>query len=121
VLPGRGILVIRAGGLTYPDTAPGATPDPITYVPPIYGRGQAAAEIDIASNTASLTRDFALDPGRRLTGIVLDPAGMPLTGARVYGQLLIGGWSWPRASEDFTVYGLATPQPRTIGRLLMAR
>ena len=121
VLPGRGILVVRAGGLTYPDPDPTATPDPITFVPPIYGRGQAAAEIDVRPDTRSLTRDFALDPGRRLTGRVVDPVGKPLAGARVYGQLMMGAWSWPCATADFTVYGLAPPQPRTIGRMLMSR
>jgi hypothetical protein len=123
VLPGRGLLVAETGGSIYPELDPEVVemPDPMTYIPPIYTRGQAFAEIDVAPGAPPLTRDFKLDPGRTLTGALIDPDGKPIAGARAYGEFTIGGWSWPHASEHFTVYGLMPPRPKTVGRLLKVR
>jgi RNA polymerase sigma factor (sigma-70 family) len=118
VLPGRGILAISVGEPNYPDPDPDERPDPIRYSPPIFGCGDASAEIDVAPNAKGFTHNFALEPGRMLKGTVLDPDGKPLAGAQVYGH---GGMGWPQTSADFTVFGLTRPRPRTIGRLLQVR
>ncbi|MGP0063333.1 MAG: hypothetical protein ACLQGP_06980 [Isosphaeraceae bacterium] len=118
VLPGRGILVISAYEDNYPNPTPDEGPDPVTYIPPIYGRGDASAEIDVPPEAASFRHDFAVEAGRTLAGIILDPDGKPLIGVQVYGH---GGAFWPRTSEKFTISGLTLARPRTIGRLLRVR
>ncbi len=100
VLPGRGILVISAPGPTYSDPAPEDRPDPVTYIPPIYGRGDASAEMDVAPNMKSFTCDFALEPGRTLKGRVLDPEGKPLAGSSVWARWDRIGLKPPRSSRS---------------------
>jgi hypothetical protein len=121
-LPGRGVIEAQADNTIYPqpDRPMGGVPGLENYVPHIYG-GHAIAEIDVVPGRSAPRGDFALAPGRTVAGIVLDPEGKPVTGARVNGLWPIAGWSWPQASDRFTVYGFAAPKPRNPAGLLQAR
>ncbi len=122
ILPGRGILLAEGHGAIYPDLEQlgGARPHLTDYLPTLYG-GQAFAEIDVKPDRSAPRGDFALDPGRTVEAIVLDPEGKPLAGAMVNGRWTFQGWNGPEASERFTIHGLLPPKPRTLGGLLKAR
>ncbi len=122
VLPGRGILLAEGHSAIYPgfDQLGGGTPKLNDYLPTLYG-GHAFAEIDVKPDRPAPRGDFALDPGRTVEAIVLDPEGKPLAGAMVNGRWTFQGWNGPEATERFTVHGLVPPKPRTLGGLLEAR
>jgi hypothetical protein len=122
VLPGRGILLAEGNAAIYPgfDQLGGARPQLTDYLPMLFG-GQAFAEIDVKPDRSAPRGDFALDPGRTVEAIVLDPEGKPLAGAMVNGRWTFQGWSGTEASERFTIHGILPPKPRTRGGFLKAR
>jgi len=124
VLPGRGLLLVVEGDGDYRDldVDAGEMPNPIAFVPPIYSGAKAFAEIDVAPGSPPISRDFALDPCRKLAGTVLDPQGNPLAGARIYGLFGFGSWTYsPQTSAEFTVSGLVPPKSLTLARLVKVR
>ena len=122
-LPGRGILVIDGwDGTVYsgPAESAGTGIDRGQFVPHMY-QGRPFAEITIQPGRPAPRCDLALIPTRTVEGVVLDPRGRPIAGARVSGWWGLPSWSWPLESERFRVYGLTPPRSPSIGGLLRAR
>jgi hypothetical protein len=71
----------------------------------------AIAPIDPAKGVETVKRDVTLDPGWKLTGTVLGPDGIPVTGVRSLG--LEGPWSVMKTPE-FTVSGFNPRRPLNV-------
>ncbi len=125
VLPGRGMLALEyRDPESYLVEDPGTRkPDQARFVPFLYGYDQFSAEID-ARQDSGVIHDFALNvvPSRKLNGEVLDPAGLPLAGARYSGMREFDTWTLePLETSHFTIAGLKPPTPRTLPRLFKIR
>ena len=81
---------------------------------PVPSNFHVLAEIDPAADAEAITRDLRLDPGRALSGTVLDPDGMPLSGATVAGQKDMAYWEGPLEGSSFEVVGLLPGKGRTL-------
>jgi len=126
VLPGRGLLTVRAqpGEVNYTaDESAGAKPLEAAFRPYPYGLGDAWDEIDVGDSSASRTHDFALSPvvNRTVTGLIFDPEDKPVIGARYYGMYDIQYWYPIERTNRFTVADLTRPRPRTLPRLFKIR
>jgi len=126
VLPGPGLLTVRAqpGEVNYTaDESAAAKPLEAAFRPYPYGLGDAWAELDVGDSPASRTHDFALSPvvNRTVTGLIFDPEGKPLTGARYYGLYDMPYWYPIERTNGFTVADLTRPRPRTLPRLFKIR
>jgi RNA polymerase sigma factor (sigma-70 family) len=122
-LPGRGLIGVRARGDRYA-TATGAdkikgfekggtfpTVPMILFAPGYHG----LIEVDPANGTDAFGCDIALDPGRMLTGTVVDTDGQPLAGAQAAGLTDFGFWeSTPLKTAEFTLTGLLPDRPRLL-------
>ena len=74
-----------------------------------------AAEVNPEKRAESVTCDLALDPGRALTGTIIDPDGKPLAGVRVSGRRDQGSWEdLPEKMAEFTVLALDPAKPRLL-------
>ncbi len=75
----------------------------------------AFARIDPPKGSDSVKRDVTLDPGQTITGMILDPDGRPLAGARSHGQT---PWDFfghsAMTSAQFTVRGFNPHRPRPV-------
>ena len=102
------ISELRHAGQEFDRVAPG----------PLYTQHmQALAAIDPADGVASVEHDFRLDPGKTLTGAVLDPAGKPLAGTDYRGWAAEPteelGWGH-LGSDTFTVNCYRADKPRRL-------
>jgi protocatechuate 3,4-dioxygenase beta subunit len=78
-------------------------------------RFNIAAEIDPEKGTESVTCDLALDPGRTLTGKIVDVDGKPMTGVKVSGCHPYRGWEdLLEKTGEFTVVALDPAEPRLL-------
>jgi hypothetical protein len=131
-LPGPGALFVQAvagaGPFTQP-TVPKEERDPEIYHAEgetfiTFGLGDifpmsnlnAYRLIRPAANTTDLTADFALDPGLRRRGRLLDPGGRPLLGVRATGLALTVA---PRSDAalpgaEFSAEALSPTKPRRL-------
>jgi hypothetical protein len=131
VVPGPGVLFVRAWDGTTPCRFPPARIAPADQAPELFdkqigvfrtggvgGAIPAAAIntyriIDPPAGATELTADFALDPGRERKGIILDPNGRPVAGAAVLGvHPLDGARTLPGA--EFTAVALTPEVPRRV-------
>jgi hypothetical protein len=67
-----------------------------------------------AAGATELTVDFALDPGVRRQGRLLDPDGRPLTGAEVVNLAPPSAWKKLLPGAEFTVEALNPAKPRRL-------
>jgi RNA polymerase sigma factor (sigma-70 family) len=59
--------------------------------------------------------DLVLDPGRTVTGVVLDPSGKPISGARVSGLKYLVYWNLePLVGAEFKAESLTMDKPRLL-------
>ncbi len=72
-----------------------------------------AMEIEPAKDAKVMRCDIVLDPGRTLSGKVLDPAGRPLIGVQVAGLRTPGVWQ-PLRTAAFTVVALMPDETRLL-------
>ena len=132
-LPGGGIITVEAWNAVrdrYPD---GAGADKIPELAQAHGSfeqvaptqlrvGQchALAALDLAEGVADVVRDFQLDPGQALMGMVVDPAGKPLAGGYCYGSTAEPDWQLME-SNKFAVYAYHPRQPRRLSFIHLDR
>ena len=75
----------------------------------------ALTEVNLAEGAESLRQDFPLVSASRLVGVVLDPAGKPLSGAFHPGFLPEFPFTyWRMNSEKFTINAYQPDHPRTV-------
>ncbi len=120
-LPGPGVVAARAftdrylmsiGAEKLPDDDHNGLLDthPYSCVPSNY---HILAAIAPPADSTALECTLALESGRTLTGTILDPNGLPLTGAHVSGLFEMGYWNNdPLPSSTFTLSGLRPGKPR---------
>jgi protocatechuate 3,4-dioxygenase beta subunit len=126
VLPGRGLIAVRAyqdhyimgvgadriKGPRTQDSANYFITKPYLCFP---GNFHTLVEIDPKTGQESITCDVTLDPGRTLKGTVLGPDGKPLAGARVSGLKPMGYWeNKPLSGADFTLESLKPNKARLL-------
>src|SRR5205823_5863212 len=117
-LPGRGLVAVLVGnGFTEgylmgagADRIPGRTGRaPFRTAPYLCYPEQfhSLAEVDPAKDAESVTCNLVLEPGRTLTGTIVDSDGKPLAGAIMTGVSRIRYWVHePLKTPEFTVKGL---------------
>jgi RNA polymerase sigma factor (sigma-70 family) len=128
--PGRGLVGVRAvgaageryrvgaGAEAIKGSIPSGFPGLIAF--PTYPRHalpndlDGLKEVNPAGGDKTVTCDIVLDPGRPLTVRVEGPAGEPLAGARVQGQLVRSIWSGGPVQAEFPVHGLKPGESRTL-------
>jgi RNA polymerase sigma factor (sigma-70 family) len=121
VLPGRGLLAVRAFGEGYlrgvgADKIPGKDNQDSFVTYPHYchaGDYHTLAEIHPAKGDRSVTCDLVVDPGRKLTGTVRGPDGKPLAGTRGFGLGASYGEE-PVKTDRFTVRNVRLGYPRAV-------
>jgi protocatechuate 3,4-dioxygenase beta subunit len=123
--PGRGIVGVRAHNYSdYPKGAgaeaiePRETSDGRTFfrTDPHLMQAEnyhAVAAVSPDENGGSNEYNFALMPGRSLTGTVVDPQGEPLAGAMVHGAILGGIWQ-SLDEATFSVRNIDPTKPRLV-------
>jgi RNA polymerase sigma factor (sigma-70 family) len=131
VLPGPGVVLVRAGGVFTRHSYTSAKLSPEDNDPQVCDASSgmfltAGGDIQSLRNMnayrvirakaedAELKIDFTLDPGKSRVGKVVDPAGKPLPGAQVMGLYPHGGRSEPLAGADFTAVAIEPGQPRRL-------
>jgi RNA polymerase sigma factor (sigma-70 family) len=129
-LPGPGALFVmatgRAGQFSQPSVSK-ADQDPATYSAGLevfytIGAGDifpmshlhAYRLIAPAADATELTADFALDPGVRRRGRLLDPDGLPLTGAEAVNLTPPGAWQRVLPGAEFTAEALNPAKTRRL-------
>jgi RNA polymerase sigma factor (sigma-70 family) len=124
-LPGRGLLAVRGQGDRYlvavgADRIKGQDERGMypTYPYLCLAKGyHTLVEINPEPGTATMTCEVALDPGRTITGTVLDPDGKPLAGAFMCGMKAYAYTYWdhkPLPGAEFTAYGIQPGKPRRL-------
>jgi RNA polymerase sigma factor (sigma-70 family) len=121
VLPGRGLLAVRAWRDGYlrglgAEKIRGMDGQECFRTYPHYCHApdyHTLAEINPAKGARSLTCDLVLDPGRTLTGTVLGPDGKPLAGTRGF-SLGAGHGEEAVKTARFTVRNLRPGHPRAV-------
>jgi RNA polymerase sigma factor (sigma-70 family) len=123
ILPGHGLIAVRAyqnhyvlgaGAEKIKGSRPDGRPDLFVTNPLCLIRDfHTLVEIDPKPDEESVRCDVALEPGRTLKGIVLDPDGKPLAGASIVGLKELGFWE-DNAGSDFRVEGLSPSKPRVL-------
>jgi beta-lactamase regulating signal transducer with metallopeptidase domain/protocatechuate 3,4-dioxygenase beta subunit len=129
VLPGRALLGVRvADGPYVAADLPEARNKPDYWsqtVPSIAGSAeefQAVKLVDVPEKAAEAKCDLTLDPGRSLTGRILDPDGKPLARVTVTGLNVQEFQSaQPLKGPEFTVTGLSPGRTRLLGFYLPER
>ncbi len=124
-LPGRGVLGVRADDFAaYPkaagaDKIEGGDVDngmiffktaPSTCSANDY---HAVAGVNVIQDGNSVECNFALVPGKIVTGTVVDPDGKPLSSAVIYGSVASVAWR-PLADTTFAIKGLEPGKPRYV-------
>jgi RNA polymerase sigma factor (sigma-70 family) len=113
-LPGRGVVTAQAAESRYltrvgADRIEGV--DRLGLIQPFH----TVMEINPAKDAESVRCDIVLDPGRTLSGKVLDSEGRPLAGARVAGLSGTGHWEHePLRTAAFTVVALGPGETRLL-------
>jgi RNA polymerase sigma factor (sigma-70 family) len=129
-LPGPGALFVRAvagaGQFTQP-SVPKEERDPAIY----HAEGEVFMTLGLgdifpmahlhayrlirpAADTTALTADFALDPGLRRKGRLLDPDGRPLSGAEAVNLTPPSDWKRVLPGAEFTAEALNPAKPRRL-------
>jgi beta-lactamase regulating signal transducer with metallopeptidase domain len=123
VLPGPGLLTMHVvnGGHYARDEAQAAKPNEAAFRPIAYGLGDAWSTIVVGDKEAS--HDFSVVPAptRTVHGLIFDPAGNPVTGARFHGMFDIQYWYPIERNNQFAVTDLRPREPRTLSRLISIR
>jgi hypothetical protein len=122
VVPGRGLLAIRAYhdhyrmGVGAERIKGGRTQDLNFFVTTPYlcsaQNYHAVVEIVPKGDEESIPCEVALERGGSLRGTVLGPDGKPLTGARIVGLKELSDWT--ESGAAFTVEGLSSDRPRLL-------
>ena len=88
---------------------------------PAYGEVQAYQKVSMEEGSRPAPMVFSLDPGKSLSGVVLDPEGRPMTGAEVYGESPQGRWS--SHASQCRVHGVraSARAARSLAKLLESR
>jgi hypothetical protein len=115
-VPGRGLVAVRGTGDRYlvGVGAEGMKTDGFRYLintsPPCHAQGyHGFVRIEPGPTDDKVSCKVVLDPGRTLTGTVLDPGGKPLAGARLCGRTSYAftGWEYgPLPTAEFDAFGL---------------
>jgi hypothetical protein len=122
VLPGPGLLAVRVadGPYTAPNF-PEAAKDryywskTVPYIANAAEELQAVKLIAVPEKAGEISCDVRLDPGRSLSGRILDPGGSPLSGVSVTGLNLQEFRSKePLPTPGFTVTGLTPGRTRVL-------
>jgi RNA polymerase sigma factor (sigma-70 family) len=123
LLPGRGLIGAADLGDRYcygigADRITGldATGHFRTYPSQVSPRDyHTLVEVDPAREVENTTCNIVLRPGRTLSGIVLDPSGKPLAGARMRGRTASSQW-WPEPlkTAEFEVLALEPDRARVV-------
>jgi RNA polymerase sigma factor (sigma-70 family) len=117
VMPGRGILAIRARGYRTAAPLDAAVagnvlhPGDFTYQ---MGGYQGFAQIDTGAGRGPIKRDITLAPGREMKGTIAGPDGKPVAGAKVYG---IDGSSFQGDPLPDPVFAYTHPNPDQVETL----
>jgi hypothetical protein len=77
----------------------------------------ACRVIEPAAGTAALTCDLQFDPGRSLSGTVVDPDGKPLAGCMAVGLTATYDHATTLPTAGFTAIALDPERPRTVAFL----
>jgi hypothetical protein len=122
VLPGRGAVIVSEAGWKYPGLSRTEWQSfRSTAYLPAYGPVQEYKTVSVSEGSQPIRLDFELDPGRSLSGSVVDPAGRTLTGVDFFGGSPNGGWNTLKKSADFTVHGLRPGPARSLAKLMESR
>jgi hypothetical protein len=123
-LPGEGFLAARAELDTGYREAVGAESirgmnprQPFSALPGFLTPSfyHALAPVNLQAGDEVATCDLEFDPGRTLTGSIVDPEGRPIAGCSAHGLDDRGSWrSRPLDSPDFEATGLDPSKPRRI-------
>ena len=84
-LPGRGLLAVETSNSAYPGLDQEVRRTFSGYTPTTLGFCQMITKIDVPEGIKPFHQDFQIDPGRSLSGTLLDPDGRPLAGASLTG------------------------------------
>jgi RNA polymerase sigma factor (sigma-70 family) len=126
VLPGPGILAVRSNYERYRkgigadrikgQRAKGGFEMILTRPYLLHpGNYHVLVPINPEAGAESITCNVVLDPGRTLAGIVVDPDGQPLAGARVSGEKPMSHWAnEPLKGAEFTMVCLGDDESRLI-------
>jgi hypothetical protein len=74
----------------------------------------AFVQVNLAADAKDAACDVALDPGRTVTGTLVDPDGRPVEGVRVMDLKLMWSNPQPRPGSRFTATVLDPRNPRTL-------
>ncbi|MHC5543292.1 carboxypeptidase-like regulatory domain-containing protein, partial [Singulisphaera rosea] len=114
-LPGRGLLIASASDAGRFTTAePEAFAESAESLKSAFAN--AVATLDIPGGIDSFSRDVTLDPGRTLSGTVLDPDGRPLAGTIAFGlgSMIDNNSSRTLDTASFTVTALKPGHERFV-------
>jgi RNA polymerase sigma factor (sigma-70 family) len=112
-LPGKGLLAVRAAGTSYLTARP-LKPEvagnvlhaaDFTYQQSGY---HGFAEIDVPKDAVAITRDIALESGRRQRGTIVGLDGRPVAGTRTYS---LAGSYWPPEPLPDATFTYVHPGP----------
>ncbi len=122
VLPGRGVVMVHDIGPGYPGLNHNELQAfrSIPYLP-AYGPVQAYQTVTVSPGSPPIHLDFTVDPGKTLSGTVLDPDGQPVMGIEVFGTLVGVGWTQLEKTANFTVHGLRPASGRSVSKLIENR
>jgi hypothetical protein len=126
VLPGAGVIDVEAmtQNADYViEAQEGQKPNAALFLPRLNELSLAWSEIRVGDDADAFAKDFALDaaPFKTLSGVVLDPDGKSLSGARYYGMVGPHWWTEPQKTERFVVTELRPSKPRSLARLAKVR
>jgi hypothetical protein len=124
VLPGAGLLTlhfVKGGAYSRDTTSSMPRPNEAGFRPFAYGLGDAWSSLQVGGKEAHL--DFALSSisTRTVHGLIVDPDGNSVTGARYYGMFDIQYWYSIERTNQFDIADLRPRKPRTLSRLLSIR
>ena len=120
VLPGRGMLAVRAGSQYLSGVGAAAIREQGSKSLPVYPASRSAGNYNLVSmfNAAvgaePVTLNLQVDPGRALSVTVVDPDGKPVSGYLVSGTRPMTSWeSHPLDSATFAVTASTRASPDT--------